>query len=96
MPFMLAAIKMVPEGVIAYVVLGLVCGFTASRSLKGGRFGIIGDIVVGLAGSLLGGLVVGSSTQGTMEGFFGSILVSFIGACVFIGLSRAVFGQSAA
>jgi len=55
---------------------------------------MVGDIVVGLIGSLLGGFMVGLVTQGTTEGFFGSILVSFIGACVFIVFSRAIFGRS--
>lgn len=95
MPFLLAAIRLEKEGLIAWVVMGLISGFVAGRFMKGGGFGMFGDIVVGLIGSVLGGYVVGAVTQGTNEGFFGSILVSFIGACVFILLSRAIFGRTA-
>ncbi len=94
MPLLLAAIKLEPGGLTAWVVMGLVAGFVAGRFMKGGGFGMVGDIVVGLIGSLLGGFMVGLVTQGTTEGFFGSILVSFIGACVFIVFSRAIFGRS--
>ena len=59
--------------------------------MKGGGYGMIGDIIVGLIGSMVGGFLVGFFVQGD-AGFWGSIVVSFIGACVLIAIVRAVSG----
>ena len=92
MPIVLSAIQLSPGGVISWLVVGLISGFLAGQFMKGGGYGLLGDIVVGLIGAFVGGLLVGFFTSGTTEGFWGSILVSFVGACVFIALSRALFG----
>ncbi len=74
--------------------MGLISGFLAGSVMKGGGYGMIGDLVVGLIGALVGGFLVGFFVQGT-EGFWGSIVVSFLGACVFIAISRALSGRPA-
>ena len=91
MPILFAAMELSPGGIISWVVVGLISGFLAGQFMKGGGYGIIGDLVVGLIGALVGGFLVGLFATGT-EGFWGSILVSFVGACAFIALSRAIFG----
>ena len=95
MPFLLADIQLSPGGVISWIVVGLISGFLAGQFMKGGGYGLIGDLIVGLIGALVGGFLVGLFATGT-EGFWGSILVSFVGACVFIALSRALVGKRAA
>ncbi len=95
MPVVLAAIQLSPGGIIAWIVVGLISGFLAGQFMKGGGYGMIGDIIIGLIGSLVGGFLVGFFTSGTTEGFWGSILVSFVGACVFIAISRALTGRKA-
>ena len=92
MPMLFGAIVLSPGGVISWLVVGLISGFLAGQFMKGGGYGVIGDIVVGLIGAFLGGLVVGFFTNDAGTGFWGSIVVSFIGACLFIALSRAIFG----
>jgi uncharacterized membrane protein YeaQ/YmgE (transglycosylase-associated protein family) len=80
---------MAPGGLIVWLIVGLISGWLAGSVMRGGGFGIIGDIVVGLIGAVIGGFVVGFFVQGT-AGFWGSILVSFIGACLLIALVRAL------
>ena len=46
--------------------------------MKGGGFGLIGDIVVGLIGAFIGGLVFSLIAGGGTAGFWGSIFVAFI------------------
>ncbi len=89
-----AAIELSPGGIISWIVVGLISGFLAGSVMKGGGYGMIGDLVVGLIGALVGGFLVGFFVQGT-EGFWGSIVVSFLGACVFIAISRALSGRPA-
>lgn len=78
-----------PGGIIAWLVVGLISGWLAGLFMRGGGYGIIWDIILGLIGAFIGGLVCSLFVSGT-PGFWGSILVSFIGACILIGIVRAV------
>jgi uncharacterized membrane protein YeaQ/YmgE (transglycosylase-associated protein family) len=87
-----ADIALFPGGLIAWIVVGLISGYLAGQVMKGGGYGVLGDIVVGLVGAVLGGFLVGYFATGT-AGFVGSIVVSFVGACLFIALVRAIGGR---
>jgi len=89
---MFATIVLEPGGVIAWLVVGLVAGFLASRVMGAGGYGLIGDIVVGLIGAFLGGLLFGMFGVGDY-GLVGSIVVAFIGACALIWIVRTVAGS---
>ncbi len=81
-----------PGGLIAWLVVGLIAGFLASVVMRGGGYGIVGDIIVGIVGAFIGGLLVSLLMPGAGFGFWGSIVVAFIGACVLIAILRAVSG----
>jgi uncharacterized membrane protein YeaQ/YmgE (transglycosylase-associated protein family) len=89
MPTLYAAIVLSPGGVISWLVVGLIAGWLAGLFMKGSGYGMLGDIIVGLIGSFLGGLVVGFFVEGS-AGFWGSIVVAFLGACVLIAIVRAL------
>jgi uncharacterized membrane protein YeaQ/YmgE (transglycosylase-associated protein family) len=89
MQLLYAEIALMPGGLIAWLIVGLISGWLAGSVTRGGGFGIIADIVVGLIGALIGGFVVGFFVQGPV-GFWGSIVVAFIGACLLIALVRAI------
>jgi uncharacterized membrane protein YeaQ/YmgE (transglycosylase-associated protein family) len=84
-----AQISLDPGGVVAWVVVGLIAGFLASRFMRGGGYGLVGDIVVGLVGALVGGFLFGMVVTGEY-GFVGSIVVAFLGACLLIWVVRQV------
>jgi uncharacterized membrane protein YeaQ/YmgE (transglycosylase-associated protein family) len=81
-----------PGGLIAWLVVGLIAGFLASVVMRGGGYGIVGDIIVGIVGAFIGGLLVSLLIPGAGFGFWGSVVVAFIGACVLIAILRAVSG----
>lgn len=81
-----------PGGILAWIVVGLVAGFLASR-VMGGGMGLIGDLIIGLVGALLGGFLVGLVVQ-TSVGLIGSIVVAFIGAVALLAILRSVSGRS--
>jgi uncharacterized membrane protein YeaQ/YmgE (transglycosylase-associated protein family) len=89
-----AAIVLTPGGIISWLVVGLIAGWLAGVAMKGGGFGLLGDIIVGLIGSFVGGLLAGYFVEGTYQ-FWGSIVVAFIGACVLIALVRLLTGRRA-
>ena len=84
-------------GVLSWIVVGLIAGWLAGMVVKGGGFGIIGDIVVGILGALLGGFLA-SVVFGQADMVNGinlvSILVAFIGAVLLVMIIRAVPGRT--
>ena len=88
---LLATVTFRPEGLIGWIIVGLVAGWLASKVMGEGGFGLLGDLVVGLVGALIGGVIVGLLWTGSV-GLIGSIVVAVIGACILIALLRAVSG----
>jgi len=84
-----AEIILQPGGVIAWLVVGLVAGFLAGKVMKGAGYGLVGDIVTGLIGAFIGGFLYGLVATGD-AGFWGSIVVAFVGACILIVVARFV------
>jgi uncharacterized membrane protein YeaQ/YmgE (transglycosylase-associated protein family) len=75
-------------GILAWIVVGLIAGWLAGQVMKGGGYGLVADIILGLLGGVLGGWIfekLGASTGG---GMLGSIIVAFIGAVILVGITR--------
>jgi uncharacterized membrane protein YeaQ/YmgE (transglycosylase-associated protein family) len=83
-----------PGGIIAWLIVGLVAGWLAGQFMKGGGYGVVGDIVLGIIGAFVGGLVAGLLGFSGQAGLLGSILIAFIGAVLLIALVRALPGRS--
>ena len=77
--------------VIWWLLVGLIAGFLASVVMRGGGYGIVGDIVVGLVGALVGGFLASLLGLGA-GGFVGTVIIAFIGAVILIAILRAVSG----
>jgi len=73
-----------------FILIGLVAGWLAGKLVKGGGFGVLGDIIVGVLGALLGGFLFSSLGASTGGGLLGSILVATVGAVVLLLLARLV------
>jgi uncharacterized membrane protein YeaQ/YmgE (transglycosylase-associated protein family) len=87
----LLAVELFPGGILAWIVVGIIAGWLAGVVMSGGGYGILGDMLLGLVGALIGGFVAGFFVQGA-TGFWGTVLVAFIGACILVALSRALRG----
>jgi uncharacterized membrane protein YeaQ/YmgE (transglycosylase-associated protein family) len=81
--------ELYPGGIIAWIIVGIIAGWLAGVVMKGGGYGIIIDLIVGLVGALLGGFLFGFLVHGDV-GFWGSIVVSFIGGCILVAIVRAI------
>ena len=72
------------------ILVGLIAGWLAGVLVKGGGFGVLGDIVVGILGALVGGFLFGALGLSASGGFPGSIFVATVGAIVLIVLLRII------
>jgi uncharacterized membrane protein YeaQ/YmgE (transglycosylase-associated protein family) len=82
-----------PGSWISWIIVGLIAGAIAARVVAGRGFGCLADIVVGVAGALIGGFLLGAifHMTGTV-GFWGSIIVAFIGAAALLSVLKLLSG----
>jgi uncharacterized membrane protein YeaQ/YmgE (transglycosylase-associated protein family) len=78
------------HGLLAWLVIGLIAGWLAGTFVKGGGFGLIGDVVVGVIGAFIGGWFAGILHIHVGSGWISSILTAFIGAALLILVLRLI------
>ena len=76
-------------GLIIFLLIGAVAGWLAGLIMKGGSFGLVGNIVVGVIGSLIGGWLF-SLLGIAVYGLIGSIIAAVVGAIVLIYIVRLI------
>jgi uncharacterized membrane protein YeaQ/YmgE (transglycosylase-associated protein family) len=79
-----------PGGIFLWIILGLLAGFLATRVVRGPHFGIIGDLVIGLVGAFLGGLLADLLFPNSTFHFWATLLIAFIGAIVLLAILRLI------
>ena len=76
-------------GLIWFLLIGLIAGWLAGRVMRGGGYGVVGDMIVGVIGALIGGWLFGVLGIGA-GGLIGSIITAFVGAVILIALLRVI------
>lgn len=75
---------------LTWIVVGLIAGWLAGQVMKGGGYGVLVDIILGILGGFLGGWIFGLLGIGAGGGMIGSIIVAFIGAVILVGITRLI------
>ena len=75
-------------GFITWIVVGLIAGWLAGQVMKGGGYGVLVDIILGICGGVLGGWVFGLLGIWPGGGIIGAIIVAFVGAVILVGITR--------
>jgi uncharacterized membrane protein YeaQ/YmgE (transglycosylase-associated protein family) len=76
-------------GILYSLLIGLAAGWLASRIMKGGAgYGLVGDLILGVAGSVVGGWIFGFLGLFSRGGLVGSLTVSTVGAMALLWLAR--------
>ena len=78
------------NGLLYWVVVGLIAGWLAGVVMKGGGYGIVVDIVLGMLGAIVGGWIFSMLGVGAGGGLLGGIIVAFIGAVALVAITRAL------
>ena len=76
-------------GWIGWIIIGAIAGALAGMVMRGGGFGLLGDIIVGIIGAIIGGVILGLFVNTTV-GVWGSFVTAFIGACILIAIVRMI------
>jgi len=72
---------------IYWIVVGLIAGWLAGKVMKGGGYGVLIDIILGILGAIVGGWVFGL-LQLHAGGLMWSIIVAFVGAVILVWITR--------
>jgi uncharacterized membrane protein YeaQ/YmgE (transglycosylase-associated protein family) len=72
------------------ILVGLIAGWLAGQVMKGGGYGVLIDILLGLVGGVIGGWLFGALGFFPGGGIIGSIIVAFVGAVILVALTRAI------
>jgi uncharacterized membrane protein YeaQ/YmgE (transglycosylase-associated protein family) len=75
------------SNLIWWVVVGLIAGWAAGKIMRGGGYGPLMDIVLGIVGAIVGGWLL-AALGIYAGGLIGTIVVAIIGAMFLIWLSR--------
>jgi uncharacterized membrane protein YeaQ/YmgE (transglycosylase-associated protein family) len=73
---------------IYWIIVGLIAGWLAGLVMRGGGYGILVDIILGILGGLIGGWLFGRLGIWPAGGMLGSIIVAFVGAVILVGITR--------
>ncbi len=76
-------------GWLWFLIVGALAGWLAGLLTRGGGFGLLGDLVVGIIGGLLGGLLFDMLSI-RAYGFLGALVMSTVGAVVLLALIRVI------
>ncbi|QNI71524.1 transglycosylase associated family protein [Cyanobium sp. NS01] len=76
--------------VLWFLLVGVIAGWLAGVLVKGGGFGLIGDLVVGIIGALIGGLLFSGLSGAVGGGVLGSIVVATLGAMILLVVLRVI------
>lgn len=76
-------------GLIWFLLIGLCAGWLAGKIMKGGGFGLVGDLIVGVIGAFLGAWVFGMLGIGA-GGLLGALVTATVGALLLLFLIRLI------
>jgi uncharacterized membrane protein YeaQ/YmgE (transglycosylase-associated protein family) len=81
---------MTTEGLLVFLIVGAIAGWLAGMIVKGGGFGLIGDIVVGVIGAFIAGWLFPRIGFHLGTGIAASIVSAAIGAIVLLLVVRLI------
>lgn len=73
--------------VLVFLATGAVAGWLAGLILKGGGFGLLWNIIIGILGGIIGGWIFGSIF---VESWFGMIITAVLGALVLLFIASLI------
>lgn len=78
------------QSLIVWLLIGAIAGWLAGQIMKGGGFGLVGDIIVGIVGAFIAGVLFPRLGFAFGNPLVGSIISAVIGACLLLFILRLV------
>jgi uncharacterized membrane protein YeaQ/YmgE (transglycosylase-associated protein family) len=78
------------QSIIIWIIVGAIAGWLAGLVVKGGGFGLIGDIVVGIVGAIIAGWLLPQLGIVIGSGIIAAIIDAFIGAVILLIIIKLI------
>jgi uncharacterized membrane protein YeaQ/YmgE (transglycosylase-associated protein family) len=78
------------QGIIIWIIVGAIAGWLAGMVVKGGGFGLIGDIIVGIVGAVIAGWLLPQLGIVIGSGIIAAIIDAFIGAVILLVIIKLI------
>ena len=78
------------QSIIIWIIVGAIAGWLAGMVVKGGGFGLIGDIVVGIVGAIIAGWLLPQIGIAIGSGIIAAIIDAFIGAVILLVIIKLI------
>jgi uncharacterized membrane protein YeaQ/YmgE (transglycosylase-associated protein family) len=82
-----------PRSFLGWIILGLIAGWLAGKLVRGEGFGCIGDVILGLIGSVIGGWLFTKLGIVHTNTFLFSLAAATVGAVVLVAIAHLFFGN---
>ncbi len=84
-------------GILAWIVVGLIAGWLAGLVMKGGGYGLLGDLILGIVGALVGGFIASalfnvSNPLGEFQ--LTTVVIAFLGAVLVVAIVRLLSNRT--
>ena len=85
-------------GFFASIIIGVLAGWITGKLMKGGGYGLVGDLLLGLVGAIVGGWLSSILLGVDLTTGFNltTLVVSVIGAVVVVAIYRLITRRSLA
>ena len=84
-------------GILSWIIVGIIAGWLTGLIMKGGGYGIFGDMILGIVGALVGGFLAGAlfCVQAPLTGLnIGTLVLAVLGAILVVAIVRALPGRT--
>jgi uncharacterized membrane protein YeaQ/YmgE (transglycosylase-associated protein family) len=81
---------MQPQSLLAWLIVGAIAGWLAGLLVRGGGFGLIGDIIIGIIGAFIAGWLFPYLHIDLGGGIIGAIIAAVIGAVILLVVARLI------
>jgi uncharacterized membrane protein YeaQ/YmgE (transglycosylase-associated protein family) len=75
---------------LGWLIIGGLAGWLAGKLLSGHGYGILGDVLLGIVGAFVGGLIFRDLLHLVFAGSIGHFVVAFVGAVIIVALVRVI------
>lgn len=77
-----------PGGIFAWLIVGLLAGWIAGTVTRGQGFGCITNVIIGVIGAFIGGIILGILNVNGQAGFLGSVAIATLGAVILLAIAN--------
>lgn len=77
-----------PGGIFAWLIVGLLAGWIAGLVTRGAGFGCVTNVIIGVIGAFIGGIILDILNVNGQAGFLGSVAIATLGAVILLAIAN--------